>query len=108
MNTIEMNEFIDFTQLFVKLYEEHKEELEHHKFEADHFKRLIQFYDEGGLSAFDLQKDECELTDKYIHFVFGMDLEQANESTNYVATANYFIVYDRILNEFTSCDYEQG
>lgn len=108
MNTTDINKFIDFNGLFIKLYEDHKDELEFHKFEADHFNRLFEFYKHGGPNSFEIQTDECELTDTEINFVFGMVLEQPNESTSYVATANYFITYNRILKEFTICDYEQG
>jgi len=43
-----------------------------------------------------------------ITFFFGKDLEKANESSNQVATANYLIIYDRLLEEFITCEYEQG
>lgn len=108
MNTTEINEFIDFTGLFVKLYEEHKEDLHKHRYEAEHFGKIITFYEEGGLNSFDLMREECELSNTEIVFCFGMDLEKPNESSSYVATANYTIVYSRVLHEFTVCEYEQG
>lgn len=107
MGIIELNKFIDFPSLFVTLYEEQIDVLEADRFELDFYQRLINFY-EGGFAAFDLQREECMLSDDKIHFAFGMDSEQANESSNYGATSNYFIIYDRILEQFEACDYEQG
>ena len=37
-----------------------------------------------------------------------MCLGGANESDNRNTSANFVIVYNRILDEFTSCEYEQG
>lgn len=105
---MDINEFINFSGLFMKLYEEHRDELITHRIEATHFSEILQFVDEGGYSAFDIMQDECELTDKRICFVFGLDDNDANESNTQNSWSSYYIEYDRILKEFIRCDYEQG
>jgi hypothetical protein len=105
---MELNEFIDFSGIFMKLYKEHEEDLRKHRFEAEHFDRLITFVEEGGFNVFDIQIEECELNNANIRFVFGFDFNDANESSNYSASANYYIEYDRFLKELTTCNYEQG
>jgi len=103
-----MNKHIDFTAIFTDLYEEHKLDLIQHRYEADHFNRIIEFVDDGALSAFDIETEECEFSDKSIMFVFGFTDNDANESSTQSSFSNYVIVFDRILHEFTSCEYEQG
>lgn len=105
---MQLNEFIDFSGIFMKLYKEHEEDLRKHRFEAEHFGRLITFVEEGGFNVFDIQIEECELNSYHISFVFGFDFNDANESSNYSASANYYIIYDRVRQDFIACDYEQG
>ena len=104
----DLNNHIDFMGLFKYLVETHRDELEVHKYEAEHFKMILDFANHHIDDGFEVLSEECELTDSQIIFIFGIDLEEPNESTNYVATANYDIVFDRIMDEFVSCEYEQG
>lgn len=103
-----MNKHIDFTAIFTDLYEEHKLDLIQHRYEADHFNGIIEFVENGGLNSFDIQTEECEFCDKYIQFTFGFTTDDANESNTQSSFSYYVIVFDRILHEFTSCEYEQG
>jgi len=104
---LEINDYIDFRKLFIDLYKEQEDILEEHKYEADHYKEIIDFKEQA-FNEFELLEDESEFSDKEIVFDFGMCLGGANESDNRNASANFVIVYDRILDDFTSCEYEQG
>ena len=104
----EINRFINFIGIFKSLYSYHEEDLREHQYEAEHFKRILQFVEGDDFNKFDLELEECEFTNEKISFVFGCDFGDSNESNNQSTTANYHIVYDRVLSEFTVCDYEQG
>lgn len=108
MEQIEINRFINFTGIFKSLYSYYEEDLRENQHEAEHFKRILQFVEGGDFNKFDLELEECEFTNEKISFVFGCDFGGANESNTQSATANYLIIYDRLLEEFTVCDYEQG
>jgi hypothetical protein len=77
-------------------------------FSDEHLIELLTFVQSNGINEFELMLDECEITSEHVWFAFGKDLEQPNESTNYVATANYCFKYDINKEEFTQCYYEQG
>ena len=104
---VQINEYIDFGKLFNDLYSEQLEILEQHKFEADHYKQILDFK-QYHFSEFTLQVDECDYDSKRIFFVFGMSFNDANESDSQSTTADCCIIYDCILDEFTSYEYEQG
>lgn len=104
---VEINNYIDFGRLFDDLYKLHESDLHEYQYEADHYKRLIEFYSVDK-AKFELMVNECQLNDTDIVFFFGYDFNDANESNNQSTTADYTIVYDTLLEEFTRCDYEQG
>lgn len=107
MDNEKINKHVDFREIFKELFEEHKSELEKFK-KSEMNKTLLGFVESGDFDDYELMLDECEIYESHIRFVFGKDLEQPNESSSYVASGNYFIFFDRVLNEFTICDYEQG
>lgn len=99
-----INKFINFKGLFLYLIEDLKTDRSYYL--PGH---LGIFISTDGPEKYDLEIDDCEITDKYIHFTFGKYLEIAHEgSSGYVASCNYFITYDREKERFISCDYEQG
>ncbi len=100
--------YIDYRNLFIDLFNEYEEELEEHRYEADHFDRLLLFKNSTEFDEWEIDECECEFTDKTIIWYFGFDFNDANESNNVSTTADYTIVFDRVLDEFTICDYEQG
>ena len=102
-----MNNYINFENLFSDLYDEQIDVLIEYRYETSHYNDIINFKEQH-LFAFELLKEESCFCDKEIVFDFGMCLGGANESDNTNASANFVIVYDRVLDEFTSCDYEQG
>lgn len=104
---IQINEYIDFGKLFNDLYNQQLEVLEEHKYEADHY-RLIVDFKQYHFSDFTLETEECDYDSNHITFVFGMSFNDANESDPQGSSADYCIIYDCILDEFTSCEYEQG
>jgi len=99
-----LNSYIDFRTMFNDLCIEQEEEI----FSNENLVELLRFVQINGINEFELMTYECEVTSEHVWFVFGMDLEQPNESTNYVATANYSFKYDINKEEFTECYYEQG
>jgi len=108
MESIEINKYIDFDKLFMDLYNDHSDNiLNYEKYESIIYKELLKFY----LTAkknFDLILDECQLTDKEIIFIYGLDFSDANESCNQSTTASYVIIFSRVDDDFTACEYEQG
>jgi len=104
----DLNDHIDFMSLFLYLVEYHRDGLEVSMDEIPHHKMILDFTYNSIDDGFEILSEECELTDSQIIFCFGMTLEQPNESSNYVASANYDIVFDRITDEFVSCEYQQG
>ena len=104
---IDINDYIDFKKLFIDLYKNQKDLLEEYKDEVEHFKKIIDFNNRA-FNEFELIQESSSLSDKEIVFYFGLCLGGANESNNEDAYANFIIRYDRTLNEFISCEYEQG
>lgn len=102
-----INNYIDFGKLFLDLFKEQEEILIEEQYQAEHCKQILDFKAHA-YKEFELLLDECDYSDKEIVFVFGYDFNDANESCNQSTTADYVIVYDNILGEFTSCEYEQG
>lgn len=103
----QINNYIDFGKLFLDLYNEQEEILIAERIQADHFERILQFKQHAH-KHFEIIPEECDYDSKKIVFFFGYDFNDANESCNQSTTADYVIIYDTILDEFTSCDYEQG
>lgn len=87
---------------------ENESVLEEYMYEAEHYGEILRFYQMGDFETFEIEPMECEYNDKEIVFVFGYDFNDANESNTQSTTANHVIVYDRVLEEFTSHEYEQG
>lgn len=104
-NTI--NNYIDFGKLFLDLYNEQEEILIEERIQAEHFEKILQFK-QHAYKDFEIMPEECNYDTKEIVFFFGYDFDDANESYNQSTTADYVIVYNTILEEFTSCDYDQG
>lgn len=105
---LEINKYIDFSGLFNHLYDTSKNSLEEHKYEAKHFFDILEFKEKGIIDSFEINIDECEVSDENILFVFTCDFGDSNESCNQSTTADYFISFDCVLEEFNSCEYEQG
>lgn len=105
---MELNKFIDFKAMLKHLVEEHRTDLEKHRFEADYYDKLLKFIDVKVIDEFDTEHEECDFTNDSVSFVFGYSFNDANESNNQSTTANYHIIFNRVLNEFTVCEYEQG
>ena len=56
---LEINNYIDFRKLFIDLYKEQEDILEEHKYEADHYKEIIDFKEQA-FNEFELLEDESE------------------------------------------------
>ncbi|QQO97011.1 hypothetical protein Nekkels1_12 [Cellulophaga phage Nekkels_1] len=102
-----INKYIDFNSLFLELYNEQEDILIEERIQADHFDRILKFKEQS-YSEFEIMIEECSYDTKEIVFVFAYDFDDSNEDCSQSTTADYVIVYDTILDEFTSCDYEQG
>ena len=105
MDNFEINNHIDFNGIFKVLFDEHKDSLEEERYQATHFNSILNFVDDG-INEFEILAEECELNDKEIIFVYVHDFNDANESDTQGTSASYDIVYDRVLSEFTSCEFE--
>ncbi len=98
--------------MFYDLVEEHKPILTKHSFEAEHYGRILEFVeyqktaDLTGYYSLDI--DDCVFSDRLIEFVFGYTRSDANESNTQSSWSSYYIVFDRLLDEFITCEYEQG
>jgi len=103
-----MNKYIDFKGIFVHLMKDHEDVMEHHKYEADHYQHILDFYQRGGHDEFEIEHEECEFLNTEIVFVFGYSFNDANESDTQGSSAAHIITYDRLLEEFTNHEYEQG
>ncbi len=103
---MELNDFVDFDAMFTELFREQEKTLEEYKYEADRYMIFLSFIDEK--EQFSIQPPECVLTDEYIDFVYGFSHNDANESNNESGWTTMFIRYDRILDEFTICEYDGG
>jgi len=104
---IEITSYIDFSKLFADLFNYHENDLIEYQYESETYSNLLKF-NASARNSFDLIIDECELSDKTISFIFGYDFNDANESNTQSSSADYHIIYDRILDEFTDCIYSQG
>lgn len=103
----QINNYIEFGKLFLDLYNEQEEILKEEQYQAEHFKKILDFK-QHAYNEFGIMTEECDYDFKKIVFWFTYDFNDANESCNQSTTADYVIVYDTILDEFVSCDYEQG
>ena len=101
---ISINNFIDFTSLFEVIFKEQHSDLEEEKYVADHYRYILDFRDD--FSNFKLLKEECEVLPASIIFVFYKETFSANESNPDSDGTHVTIVYDKILDEFVSCDFE--
>lgn len=103
----QINNYIDFEKLFLDLFEAQEEILIEEQYQAEHFKQILDFKNKA-YNDFEIMTEECDYDSKKIVFWFTHNFNDANESCNQSTTADYVIIYDTILDEFTSCDYEQG
>lgn len=105
---ININSYIDFYKLFNDLCSIHKSDLNEYRYEAIHYDKLLKFIESIGFNKWELIKEECELSNSHIFWIFSYDFQDANESNPQSTTAEYCITFDRFLDEFTSVVYEQG
>lgn len=105
---LEFNKYIDFRGMFKYIMDKHEESMQEYRYEALHYGKILDFYKLGDFEKFDVEVEECEFTYKEITFVFTFDYDDANESNTQSTTAYHLITYDRILDEFTYYEYEQG
>ena len=103
----EINNYIDFKKLFLDLFEMQEDTLKEHMCEVEHYKKILDFKKQA-YQEFEIINEECDYDSKKIVFSFGYDFGDTNERCNQSTTADYVIVYDTILDEFESLDYEQG
>lgn len=104
---MEINNFIDFSKLFLDLFKEQEEILIKEQYQAEHFKQILDFKNKA-YDDFEIMIEECFYDTKEIIFWFTYDFNDANESCNRITSIDYIIVYDLTLEEFTSCEYDQG
>lgn len=104
---VNYNKFVDFEKLFSALIEENEQELDKYKYESDTYRKILEFLDTNYKTS-KVDPDECEFTDDYFFFIFGHDSNYANEINEMSQWANYTIKFDRVLDEFTLCEYEAG
>ena len=102
-----INNYINFQKLFLDLFEEQEEILIQEQYQAEHFKKILDFK-KYAYKDFEIFTEECDYDTKKIVFWFSHNFNDANESCNQSTTADYVIVYDIYLTEFTSCNYKQG
>lgn len=105
---MEFNKHIDFLSIFKELMETHEELMEPYKYEADHYIPILEFYRAGLHKEYDMDLDECEFADEYIWFYFFKEYNDANESDTQNSYSSHLIKFDRVLEEFTEYEYEQG
>jgi len=96
-----VNDFIDFKGLFEALYLEHEGDLGLFKFEADHYRQIINFKNSPEYEKCEIEKMDCELKQEIV-FVFGLDANNANESNNQSDFSLFIIQFNQVLDEFTS------
>lgn len=102
---MDYNKHIDFSGMFYDLIDVERLNLEQHKHEASHYMDILNMIDNQ--EGFELMVDESTFCDERIVFFFCKFYNDANESDTQGSSANYIITYDRILDEFTECEYEQ-
>lgn len=103
---MKINNAIDFKKIFDELIIENRSTLELYKFESDCYQSILYFI-ENDVNTFNILNDECELKDKEITFIFEFNFDTDMVAKTQIRSANYVIVYDNILSEFTKCEYEQ-
>lgn len=104
---ININEYIDFEKLFSDLYKQNENDLYEYQYEATHYQTLLNFYALYKEKA-KLVLEECSLNDNEIVFVYGYEHNDANESDTQSTWESWYITYDTILDEFSSCEYDNG
>ena len=95
-----INDHINYQEIFNELIKEKLAELEQYKYEAEHFMNIINFLDKRKELDFEIDIEECLLIDKGIVFYFFWE-NPANRNEDFIT---YQIEYDRILNEFDKCE----
>ncbi len=100
-----INKFIDFKGLFESLFEEFEEELKQDAFEVDHFREILNFKNIG-YSQYEINNGECQIDETDIVFVFESLTGLPNESNPGGDWNIVTIVFNRILDEFTSFEIE--
>lgn len=106
--SLDFNKHIEFRAIFKHIMDEHEESMQEYRYEAPHYGNILDFYQLGDYEKFDVETMECEFGDKEISFVFTFDFNDANESNTQSTSAYHLIVYNRVLDEFTHHEYEQG
>ena len=102
---MELNKFIDFDAIFKHLFIEDEEMMQKNKYEAQHYMDILNFvyYQKERFSIF---TEECSFDDSEIWFVYEYDANNANESNNQSDTEAFTIKFNRIIEEFTHCEYD--
>lgn len=101
---IELYQFVDFDGMFNYLFEEQKETLTEHRYEAIHYDRILTFLQQK--QDYKLELEECSITRNSISFLYIKSLNDANESTTRSTECSFHIVFDMALDEFIICEYE--
>ncbi len=105
--SIELNKYVDFKKLFGDLVSEKFEEMRVHQYEADHYKKILAFeFQEENREKFELLKEDCDFDRSDIVFVFYQETSKATESNPNTDGVIVTIIYNRILDEFTSFESE--
>ena len=100
---MDTNKYFDFETLFKDLYQEQEDALNEHQYEADHYKRLIHFNNDEK-PEYKLELSECDYNYRHVTFIF-IKKEEFIVDGN---TPSYTIIFDRTLDEFTACDYDEN
>lgn len=99
---------IDFKSLFVDIMKYVYEDMQIHKYEASHYQPILKFYDSKEYEKFEVDRYESNYCDNHIWFVFTYDFDDANESDTQSSYIVHAMRWDRLLDEFTDYDYDQG
>ena len=101
--------YIDWQLMFDDLYNECQSFMKEYKHQNEHYEAIISFREKtGAYSDFEIEPEECEITENFLIFSFGFSFNNSNESNNQSETANYSIRYDLELECFEELYYEQG
>lgn len=105
--SIELNKYVDFQKLFGDLIQQKFEEMRVHQYEADHYRKILAFeFEEENRTKFELLKEDCDFDRSDIIFVFYQETSKANESNPDTDGTVITIIYNRILDEFTSFEVD--
>jgi hypothetical protein len=104
MTRAEINQFIDYDAIFDALFKSEETALIESQYEAPHYARVLEFNRQR--SEFELELEECTISDHRVEFVYIRSLNDANESNSQPSHESYYIEYDFSLEEFSQCDYE--